>query len=115
MTETMREPTVPAFWDAVRALMDERGIEDVEDLHRRFLETEWAQRVPVPGRRRGSTPKLPEFRRHVEGTYPILYGEFIAGLFEVFGLDERDPRAVRLVLSYAVGRSLERKADVGPR
>ena len=94
---------VPAFWDVVRGHMDEQGIETLEELHERFLETEWAERIPVPARHRGSKPKLPEFKRHVTGSYPALYGALTRGLEEVFEISD-EQEVARLTLSYIMGR-----------
>jgi hypothetical protein len=95
---------VPAFWDVVRSHMDERGIEDVEELHRRFLETEWAY-IPIPGRHKGKPVPLKEFKRHVAGEHPYgaIYGELIIGLGEVFGLKRGDKDLDALILSYLWG------------
>jgi hypothetical protein len=59
------------LWDVIREHMDRRGIEDVEELHRRFVETEHAY-IPVPGRHRGKPASLEEFKRHVRGRVPRL-------------------------------------------
>ena len=105
-TDSAGRRELPAFWDVVRGHMDEAGIRDLEELHRRFLGTEWAERIPVPGRHRGTKPKLPEFRRHVTGEYPIIYGELVNGLLEVFEIERRDARAGRLALAYVWGPPL---------
>jgi hypothetical protein len=92
---------VPAFWDVVRARMDEAGIEDVEELHRRYLETERAY-IPTPGRHQGKPVSLAEFKRHLYGKFPVIYGELHLGLREVLELNEEQDR--ELVLSYMFGR-----------
>jgi hypothetical protein len=100
---TTSEREVAAFWDQVSRLMDERGIEGIEDLHQRFLETDYAEAIRVPGRHRGSKPKLPEFKRHVTGRYPVIYGELMNGLIEVLDITDESEKA-RLCLSYVWGR-----------
>ena len=95
---------VPAFWDVVRAHMDRKGIEDVEELHRRFLETTGGY-IPVPGRHRGKPVPLEEFKRHVAGEHPNVYGELIRGLAEVLDIPfDRNKESDALILSYMWGR-----------
>lgn len=94
---------MPVFWDEVSRHVDERGIESIEELHRRFLEADHAEAMRVPGRHRGTRPKLPEFGRHVTARDPRIYGEFLNGLIEILGIiDERE--VSRLSLAYVWGR-----------
>ena len=93
---------VPAFWDVVRGHMDEAGIESVEELHKRLVETEYAY-VPTPGRHKGKPVSLKEFKRHLACEHPSLCVEVILGLAsEVLGLTEK--QKAKLVLSYGFGR-----------
>jgi hypothetical protein len=89
------------LWDVIREHMDRRGIEDVEELHRRFVETEHAY-IPVPGRHRGKPVSLEEFKRHVRGEYPAYYGQLTRGLAEVLEI-ATESEEVELVYSYLFG------------
>jgi hypothetical protein len=83
--------------------MAERGIESLEELHRRFLETDHTEAMRVPGRHRGTKPKLPEFERHVTARDHRIYGELLNGLIEVLEItDEREMS--KLSLAYVWGR-----------
>ena len=93
---------IPAFWDVVHGHMVRIGIESAEELHGRFVETEWAY-IPTPGRHKGKPVSLEEFKRHVGGEYPLIYGELARGLFEILGITE-DKEQGELVLSYVWGR-----------
>jgi|SRR5215218_9582044 len=92
----------PAFWDVVRSHMERCGIEDVEELHRRFVETEYAY-IPIRGRHKGRPVPLEEFKRHVAGEHPMIYGELGRGLVEVLGITE-DRQQGEFYLSYMLGR-----------
>ena len=100
--EQERRGEYPAFWDVVRGHMDEASIESVEELHRLFVETEYAY-IPTPGRHKGTPVSLEEFKRHVVGEYPALYGELVIGLERVLGLTEAE-EIRELSGSYGWGR-----------
>jgi hypothetical protein len=87
--------------EVVEELMRSRGIEDLEELHARFVETEYAY-IPVPGRHRGKPVSLDEFKRHGRGEYPILYGEFAQGVAKVLELTNEEMG--ELAYSYMWGR-----------
>lgn len=84
-------------------LMAKAGIEDLEELHRRFLETEHAY-IPVPGLHRGKPISLELFKRFAGGTYPILYRHFVRGVADVLNLDRED--ALDLGFTYVWGKRL---------
>jgi hypothetical protein len=80
-----REKASAAFQAELERLMEEKGIEDLEELHRRFVATEYAY-IPVPGLHRGKPISLELFKRHAARRHPYVYREFLAGLAEVLGL-----------------------------
>jgi len=85
-----REEAAERFRAHLEGLMEERGIESVEELHRRFVETEYAY-IPVPGLHRGKPVSLELFRRLVTGQESrYFYGELMGGLREVFELTEEE-------------------------
>src|SRR5215207_1901722 len=84
--------------------MERAGIESLEELYRRFMETDGPQ-VPAPGRNRGKPMKFEEFREHVEARYPRTYPEFMEPLAEVLSLGEEDRQA--LAFAYVWGERLE--------
>jgi hypothetical protein len=69
----------------VERLMEERGIESLEELHERFVGTEYAH-VPVPGLHEGKPVSFGLFERLTRRESPYIYGELLSGLREVFGL-----------------------------
>jgi hypothetical protein len=93
-----------AFWDEVSRLMDERGIESLEDLHRRFLESSVRGFIPVSGRHRDKPVSLSEFREHITARHRVVYGELIVGLADAFELDPESEEVSALGYSYAFGR-----------
>ena len=93
------EASVAFQWE-LRRLMDEKGVEDLEELYRRFVETEYAY-VPVPGLHRGKPISFELFKRLAGRRTPYVYREFLAGLQEVFGLS--DEETLELGLIYLMG------------
>jgi hypothetical protein len=87
--------------EVLKVLMTSRGIEDLEDLHRRFLETGHAY-IPIPGRHRGKQVPFEEFKAHLEGRQPRPYPELLAGLREVLAPVTMEER-LALTISYALG------------
>ncbi len=109
MTELTREQLLDVGVEAskrslpevLEELMAARGIEDLEELHRRFLETEYAY-IPIPGGHRGKPVPFEEFKQHVENRYPKYhYRQVIWGLSEVLGATRQEKMA--LVGSYMMG------------
>jgi hypothetical protein len=98
-TESTKEK--PAFLAEVERLMEEKGIEDLEELHRRFALTEHAY-IPVPGLHRGKAVSFEEFKRHMNCERGGLYGPVIKGLTEVFGMErpKDDKEIAELTLAY---------------
>ena len=84
-------------------LMDAAGIESLEELHRRCVETEYAY-IPVPGRHRGKPVSFEVFERSARGRDRAVYIEFVSGVLEVLGLDRRSEAGLDLVVTYAFGR-----------
>jgi hypothetical protein len=120
MPELTREQMVEAFsegsgrWlrEVVEELMAQRGIESLEELHRRFVETEYAY-IAIPGRHRGKPTTLESFKQHVEARDQRLYPEFYQGLREVLGLTYDDPESHIILGSYCMGptRSAPKHSD----
>jgi hypothetical protein len=73
----------------LREHMAEAGIEDLEELHRRYLEA-------------GGDLDIKEFRYEVRAESEYLYRGFTAPLRRVFGITEPDA-AAPLVLTYGMG------------
>ena len=84
------EASVAFQWE-LRRLMDEKGVEDLEELYRRFVETEYAY-VPVPGLHRGKPISFELFKRLAGRRTPYVYQGFLAGLAEVLGLNGEEAR-----------------------
>ena len=84
-----REEASEAFQAELQRLMEAKGIESLEDLYRRYIETEYAY-IPVPGLHRGKAVSFKEFKRHAARRSPYVYREFLAGLVEVLGLTEEE-------------------------
>jgi hypothetical protein len=100
------ERNATPMWDEVKRLMDEHGIEDVEDLHRRFLESSGRGLIPVSGRHRDKPVSLSEFCVHITGRHPTIYMELMRGFAEIFDLNfvEDNDEANRLMWAYVFGR-----------
>ncbi len=97
--ERERERNLAELMDELMAAV---GIEDFEELHRRFIATEHAY-VPVPGLHRGKPVSLELFKRIALGKVKYVSGEYFAGVLEVLGLDRRSEPAMDLVVTYAFG------------
>jgi hypothetical protein len=95
----------PAFWDLVSRCMEERGIGDLEELHRHFLASDVGGYVPIPGRHSDKDVPLEEFRLHATGRYPEAYPTVAVGLAEIFGLDLHSDETMELCRSYMFGRT----------
>ena len=81
-------------------LMEEKGIEDLEELYERFVQTEYAY-IPVPGLHRGKPVSFEQFKLHAARRHPYVYGEFAAGLVQVLGLSDEEAR--KLSFFYLLG------------
>ena len=81
-------------------LMDRAGIESLEELHRRFVETEYAY-IPVPALHRGKPVSFNLFKRIATGTDRFVYREFVLGLCDVLSLDDDD--ALDLMWTHMLG------------
>jgi hypothetical protein len=84
-------------------LMEERGIEDLEELHRRFVETEYAH-VPVPGLHEGKPISFALFSRLARRRHPYVYAEFLAGLEEALGLSREEARELEILYFFGETR-----------
>jgi hypothetical protein len=85
--------TSKRFRAHLRKLMEQRGVESIEELYERFLAVGY--RIPVPGRHRNKPVPLEEFRLHSARAYPSseepkVYAEFICGLGEALELSEEE-------------------------
>jgi hypothetical protein len=96
-----REEGSKAFTAELERLMAEKGVEDLEELHRRFLETDYAY-IPIRGRHRGKPVPFEEFKLHATRMYGYLYMEVFSGLVDALGLTEEETR--ELIYVYAMGR-----------
>ena len=85
-----KEEKSKRFQAHLARLMEERGIESLEELYERFVETEYAH-VPVPGLHEGKPVSLELFKRLAARRTPYIYGELTWGLAEVFELSEGKP------------------------
>jgi hypothetical protein len=82
----------PLFPVVLGEHMDEAGIEDLEELHRRYLEA-------------GGDLDLETFRHEVRADSEDLYRGFVTPLRRVFGIADGDAdSATPLALTYALGR-----------
>ena len=95
-----KEEASERFQAHLARLMEERGIESLEELHRRFVETEFAH-VPVPGLHEGKPISFALFKQLAARRTPYIYGELLEGLTKVLGLDSRETD--ELILVYTLG------------
>jgi hypothetical protein len=84
-----REEASKLFQAHLERLMEERGIESLEELYERFVETGYAH-VPVPGLHEGKPVSLELFKRLAARKTLYIYGELTWGLAEVFELSHQD-------------------------
>jgi hypothetical protein len=81
------------FQARLEEMMEERGVESIEELHERFLAT--GERIAVPGRHRDKPVKLEEFKRHCAMAYPSvenawMYPSFFRGIRVALGLSDKE-------------------------
>ena len=95
-----REEASEAFSAELHRLMEQKGVEDLGELYRRYIETEYAY-IPVPGLHRGKPVSFKEFKKHAARKSPYGYREFLAGLVEALGLTEEE--AEELGFIYLMG------------
>ncbi len=84
-----REEASERFQAHIERLMEGRGVESLEELHRRFVESGYAY-MPVPGLHRGKPVSLGLFKRIAARKTECIHMEFVRGLEEVLGLTERE-------------------------
>ncbi len=94
-----RQETIREYLDEI---MERRGIESLEELHRRFLETEHAH-IPVPGLHTGKPVSFEVFERCALGRSRGLYREFVWGMMEVLDLKPYTDEGNDFALSYTWG------------
>jgi hypothetical protein len=92
------------FANVLERVMHSRGVENVEELYQRYTEAGYGY-IPVPGRHRDKKVKLPEFREHAAGRYPVIYGQFLTPVMDVLGVDFDGEEARALILAYMFGRN----------
>jgi hypothetical protein len=85
--------TSELFRARLQKLMEQRGVESIEELHERFLAVGY--RIPIPGRHRNKPVPLEEFRLHCARAYseasaPHVYSEFICGVGEALELVQEE-------------------------
>ncbi len=83
--------------------MEKRGIESLEELHRRFLETEYAH-IPVPGLHTGKPVSFEVFERCANGRTDRLYREFVWGMKEVLDFEPYTDEGNDFALAYTIGK-----------
>ncbi len=84
-------------------LMEKRGIENLEELHRRFIETEHAH-IPVPGLHTGKPVSFELFERVVYGRTRFIYRELVRGMVEVLGFEPYSEEVHDFALAYTWGK-----------
>ena len=96
----------PMFPVVLERFMEERGIESLEELHRRFVESAGMATYPCRGSTAVSPVSFEEFKRHISCEHKFLYGEVMLGLIGAFGLERpRDDKEIAaLTLAYVLGR-----------
>ena len=111
-------PITPEQWEAWRHArehhvseflekrMADAGIEGLEDLHRRFVETEYAD-LPFPGRHRGKPISFDLFERLATGRHQHVRSEFLRGLVQAFGLKRDSEEATEFIRAYLMEPSLK--------
>ena len=100
--EEWRRERQETIREVLHELMEKRGIENLEELHRRFLETEHAH-IPVPGLHTGKPVSFEVFERCAYGRSRMLYRESIWGMEEVLDLDPQSEEAVDFALAHTWG------------
>ncbi|MDQ3911641.1 MAG: hypothetical protein M3305_07720 [Actinomycetota bacterium] len=98
-SESERQQVIREFLDEY---MEKRGIENLEELHRRFLETEHAY-IPVPGLHRGKPVSFEVFERVAYGGGHGLYRAFVWGMMEVLDLEPYTDEGNDFALTYTIG------------
>ena len=101
--EEMRRERAQNMTELMDELMADAGIDSLEELHRRFIETEHAY-IPVPGLHRGKPVSFKVFERSAGGRDRFIYPQFIEGVLEVLGQDRRSEAALDLIVTYTMGR-----------
>ena len=93
----------PMFPVVLERYMERAGIEDLEELYGRFVQTDHAH-IPVRGLHLGKPVSFEEFKRHATAERTTLYGEFMSGVAEALGVDLQSKDGGILVLAYMFGR-----------
>jgi hypothetical protein len=83
-------------------LMADAGIEDLEELHQRFIETEYAD-VPVSGLHRSKSLSLELLKRLAFGRVRYTCGRVISGVLEVVGVERRSEAGTGFIVTYVFG------------
>ena len=89
--------------EVLHELMEKRGIENLEELYRRFIETEHAH-IPVPGLHTGKPVSFEVFERCAYGRSRMLYREFVLGMMEVLDLKPYTEEGDDFALAYTWGK-----------
>jgi len=98
-----QEETSERFQAHLERLMEERGIESLKELHRRFVGTGYAY-IPVPGLHRDKPVSFRLFSRIAAHQTPYIHPQFLRGLEEVLGLTEEELK--ELIWVYVWGEPL---------
>ena len=101
--EEWRRERQEAIREFLGEIMERRGIESLEELHRRFIETEHAY-IPVPGLHRGKPVSFEVFERCAYGRSRCLYREFVRGMMEVLDLKPYTEEGDDFALAYTWGK-----------
>ncbi len=83
-------------------LMADAGIEDLEELHQCFIETEYPY-VPVSGLHRGKSLSLELLERLAFGCVRYACGKVISGVLEVLGVERRSEAGTGFIVTYVFG------------
>jgi hypothetical protein len=102
-TREPRERAAVAFGRHLEGLMEERGIDGLEDLYRCFVEVENGD-VSVLGLHRDKAVSYDLFERLITGKIPSWYAEIGNGLREVLELTEDE--YLDLLMIYMFGEPL---------
>jgi hypothetical protein len=92
-----------AIREVLSELMEKRGIESLEELHRRFIETEYAH-ILVPGLHTGKPVSLKVFERVAYGQSRFIYRAFVLGMVEVLDFEPCSEEGWDFALAYTWGK-----------